>query len=257
MLLNRVLRYSYKSFPVQYQSYAFYSNKPPTVAVVLSGCGVYDGTEIHEAAAVLSHLSREGAEPLCFAPDIPQLHVVDHTKGQPAENQIRGVLTESARIARGYIQSLSSLQASMADAVVFPGGFGAAKNLSDWAIKGPDCAVNEDVARVLKEFHKDKKPIALCCIAPVLAAKVLSDIKITVGQMDKGTGKWPYAGTIDQLKSLGVHVELKNVNEISFDSKNLIITTPAFMYDGKFHEISDGIGLMIKKLMNVVDGQRK
>nr|XP_023486035.1 ES1 protein homolog, mitochondrial isoform X2 [Equus caballus] len=131
----------------------------PKVALVLSGCGVYDGTELHEASAILVHLSRGGAEVQIFAPDVPQMHVIDHTKGQPAESETRNVLTESARIARGKITDLARLSAANHDAAIFPGGFGAAKNLSTFAIDGKDCKVNKDVERVLKEFHEAGKPI--------------------------------------------------------------------------------------------------
>ncbi|XP_032031101.1 glutamine amidotransferase-like class 1 domain-containing protein 3, mitochondrial isoform X6 [Hylobates moloch] len=129
------------------------------VALVLSGCGVYDGTEIHEASAILVHLSRGGAEVQIFAPDVPQMHVIDHTKGQPSEGESRNVLTESARIARGKITDLANLSAANHDAAIFPGGFGAAKNLSTFAVDGKDCKVNQEVERVLKDFHQAGKPI--------------------------------------------------------------------------------------------------
>ncbi|XP_042759222.1 glutamine amidotransferase-like class 1 domain-containing protein 3A, mitochondrial isoform X3 [Panthera leo] len=129
------------------------------VALVLSGCGVYDGTELHEASAVLVHLSRGGAEVQIFAPDVPQMHVIDHTKGQPSESETRNVLTESARIARGKITDLARLSAADHDAAIFPGGFGAAKNLSTFAVDGKDCRVHKDVERVLKEFHEAGKPV--------------------------------------------------------------------------------------------------
>ncbi|KAF4797789.1 Glyoxalase ElbB [Turdus rufiventris] len=133
---------------------------------VLSGCGVYDGTEIHEASAVLVHLSRGGAEVQMYAPDVPQMHVIDHSKGQPAEAESRNVLVESARIARGKITSLAKLTTADHDAVIFPGGFGAAKNLSTFAVDGKDCKVNREVERVLKDFHKAGKPIG---VIPVVA----------------------------------------------------------------------------------------
>nr|XP_031316560.1 glutamine amidotransferase-like class 1 domain-containing protein 3A, mitochondrial isoform X1 [Camelus dromedarius] len=129
------------------------------VALVLSGCGVYDGTELHEASSILVHLSRGGAEVQIFAPDISQMHVIDHTKGQPSEGETRNVLTESARIARGKITDLAKLRAADHDAAIFPGGFGAAKNLSTFAVDGKDCRVDRDVERVLKEFHQAGKPI--------------------------------------------------------------------------------------------------
>ncbi|XP_067401263.1 glutamine amidotransferase-like class 1 domain-containing protein 3, mitochondrial isoform X1 [Emydura macquarii macquarii] len=173
------------------------------VAVVLSGCGVYDGTEIHEASAILVHLSRGGAEVQMYAPDIPQMHVIDHRKGQPAEAESRNVLVESARIARGKIMDLAKLTTKDHDAVIFPGGFGAAKNLSTFAVDGKDCKVNGEVERVLQEFHKAGKPIGLCCISPVLAVKVLPGAEVTVGHEGEEGGKWPYAGTAEAIKALG------------------------------------------------------
>uniref|UniRef100_A0A2K6ELF4 Glutamine amidotransferase class 1 domain containing 3 n=1 Tax=Propithecus coquereli TaxID=379532 RepID=A0A2K6ELF4_PROCO len=183
------------------------------VALVLSGCGVYDGTEIHEASAILVHLSRGGAEVQIFAPDVPQMHVIDHTKGQPSESETRNVLTESARIARGKIADLATLSAANHDAAIFPGGFGAAKNL-------------------------------LCCIAPVLAAKVLRGVEVTVGHEQEEGGKWPYAGTAEAIKALGAkhsHVDLKNK----------VVTTPAFMCETALHHIHDGIGAMVKKVLEL------
>ncbi|XP_077851252.1 glutamine amidotransferase-like class 1 domain-containing protein 3, mitochondrial isoform X4 [Macaca mulatta] len=185
------------------------------VALVLSGCGVYDGTEIHEASAILVHLSRGGAEVQIFAPDVPQMHVIDHTKGQPSESESRNVLTESARIARGKITDLAKLSAANHDAAIFPGGFGAAKNLSTFAVDGKDCKVNKEVERVLKEFHQAGKPIGLCCIAPVLAAKVLRGVEVTVGHEQEEGGKWPYAGTAEAIKALGAKHFVKEV-AISF-----------------------------------------
>lgn len=231
---------------------ASYSSHAPKVAVVLSGSGVYDGSEIHEASSILVHLTREGAVPQCYAPDILQMHVINHRKGSPEEKEKRNVLDESARIARGQVLPLSQLSSSVAQAVVFPGGFGAAKNLSDFAVNGVSCKVNEDVVRVLKDFHKAKKPIGLCCIAPVLAAKVLGNVTITLGRKDDGKGKWPHAGAIDAASQIGAIVVEKDVNEIAVDDKNLIVTTPAFMYEGQFHEVYNGIGNMIKKVVELI-----
>ncbi|ELV10338.1 ES1 protein like protein, mitochondrial [Tupaia chinensis] len=239
---------------------------PPSDRQVLSGCGVYDGTEIHEASAILVHLSRGGAEVQIFAPDVPQMHVIDHTKGQPSEGETRNVLTESGRIARGKITSLAELRAANHDAAIFPGGFGAAKNLSTFAVDGKDCNVNKDVERVLKEFHKAGKPIGLCCIAPVLAAKVLRGVEVTVGHEQEEGGKWPYAGTAEAIKALGAKHCVKEVT-ISFlaagslcvpkivhahvDQKNKVVTTPAFMCETALHHIHDGIGAMVKKVLEL------
>ncbi|KAL8598333.1 Glutamine amidotransferase-like class 1 domain-containing protein 3, mitochondrial [Nucella lapillus] len=212
------------------------------VAVVLSGCGVYDGSEIHEASATLVHLSRNKADVDIFAPDIEQMHVVNHIKGEPMEPN-RNVLVESARIARGKIAALSALKASGFDAVIFPGGFGAAKNLSTFAVDGTAMKVNPEVERVLKEFHGAKKPIGLCCIAPVLAAKVFPGCEVTVGS-DPDT-----AGAIEAMDS--THVK-KNVTECHVDSSNKIVTTPAFMCDADLYKIFDGVGLMVKQVLSLV-----
>lgn len=221
------------------------------VALVLSGCGVYDGTEIHEASAVLVHLSRGGAEVQIFAPDVPQMHVIDHTKGQPSESESRNVLVESARIARGKITDLAQLSAANHDAAIFPGGFGAAKNLSTFAMDGKDCKVNKEVERVLKEFHGARKPIGLCCIAPVLAAKLIKGVEVTVGHEQEEGGKWPYAGTAEAIKALGAKHCIKGVTEAHVDQKNKVVTTPAFMCETALHHIHDGIGAMVKKVLEL------
>uniref|UniRef100_A0A087Y2Q6 Si:ch211-153b23.5 n=1 Tax=Poecilia formosa TaxID=48698 RepID=A0A087Y2Q6_POEFO len=151
------------------------------VAVILSGCGVYDGTEIHEASAVLVHLSRAGAEVQMFAPDGDQMHVVNHCVGKPTEEK-RNILQESARIARGDVTDLAKLDVSAFDAAIIPGGFGVAKNLSDWAVKNKSCTVQPHLEKIIKDFHKAGKPLGMCCISPVLAAKLLPGCELTVGQ---------------------------------------------------------------------------
>jgi len=222
------------------------------IAVVLSGCGVYDGTEVHEAAAALAALSRGGAEITMYAPDKDQAHVVDHTKGAEMD-QPRNVLLESARIARGAVKPLSELTADDVDAAVFPGGFGAAKNLSDFGFKGADMTVDPEVSRILSSFHAAGKPLALCCIAPILAAKVLGSNGPTLTLGNCGSeDDWPYQGAIEAAKSFGANMELKAVEEVCVDTQNKIVTTPAFMYNGKFHEIQDGVGSMITELMKML-----
>lgn len=224
----------------------------PKIAVVLSGCGVYDGTEVHEAAAALAALSRAGAEIEMFGPDVDQAHVVDHTKGAEME-QTRSVMRESARIARGAVQSLDKLTVDAADAVVIPGGFGAAKNLSDFGFKGADMTVNGEMERVIKDFHSAGKPLALCCISPIIVAKVLGEKnpKLTLGSTGE-EGDWPYQGSIEVARGFGGIMEEKSVGEVCVDLENKIVTTPAFMYSGKFHEIQDGVSAMISELMKLL-----
>ncbi|GAB1610221.1 glutamine amidotransferase-like class 1 domain-containing protein 3A, mitochondrial isoform X1 [Argonauta hians] len=221
------------------------------VAVVLSGCGVYDGTEIHEASAVLVHLSRNHASVSMFAPDIDQTYTINHLRGEPMEPK-RNVLLESARIARGKISDLSELKASAFDAVIFPGGFGAAKNLSSFAVDGPDMKVIADVERILKEFHEAKKPVGLCCIAPVLAAKVIPGCEVTVGS-DKEGDRWPYATATENISKLGAKHINKEVTEAHIDLNNRIVTSPAFMCETSVHEVFDGIGEMVEGVLRLVN----
>ncbi|KAL4231236.1 Glutamine amidotransferase-like class 1 domain-containing protein 3 [Mactra antiquata] len=223
----------------------------PKVAVVLSGCGVYDGSEVHESSAVLVHLSRAGADISMFAPDIDQMHAINHTKGEPME-QNRNVLVESARIARGNIGALSTLNATDFDAVIFPGGFGAAKNLSTFAVDGTDMKVNSDVEKTIKDFHGQSKPIGLCCIAPVIAARLIQNVEVTVGQDKEDGGRWPYAGTTAAIQTMGAKHVLKNVDEAHTDTKNKVVTTPAFMCETKFHEIFDGVGKMVEGVIKLL-----
>jgi enhancing lycopene biosynthesis protein 2 len=217
--------------------------------VVLAGCGVYDGSEVQEAVAVLLNLSRAGAEVACFAPDVEQMHVIDHTKGQPAQGESRNVLTESARIARGEISPIDRLMADDFDAVVFPGGFGAAKNLCDFATKGADCTVHPEVERVVKMFHSKGKVIGMCCIAPVIAARVLGSnaggpgCSVTIGN-DADT-----ASAIEAMGSTNVD---KPVTEAHTDEANRLVTAPAYMYgDAKVHEVEAGIAKMVDRVLEM------
>ncbi|KAE8584177.1 hypothetical protein XENTR_v10020853 [Xenopus tropicalis] len=221
------------------------------VAVILAGCGVYDGSEIHESSAVYVHLSRAGAQTDFFAPNTDQMHVVSHTKGQPTK-ETRNVLEESARIARGNIKDLKDLDVSEYDAVIIPGGFGVAKNLSTWAVKGKDCSVAKEVEAVIKGFHGAKKPIGLCCISPVLAAKLFPGCELTVG-CDTECEKWPYAGTAAAIKELGCKHVNKQVSEVHVDAKNKLVTTSAFMCNSPVHEIYDGIGEMVKSVLQLTN----
>ncbi|XP_051486395.1 glutamine amidotransferase-like class 1 domain-containing protein 3, mitochondrial [Apus apus] len=219
------------------------------VAVVLAGCGVFDGSEIHEASAVLVQLSREGAEAELYAPDVDQMHVVDHMKGQPTQEK-RNVLVESARIARGNIKDLAKLYVKGLDALIIPGGFGVAKNLSTWATQGKSCTVCKEVEDVLKAFHAAKKPIGLCCISPVLAAKIFPGCELTVGH-DTECEQWPYARTAEALKELGCKHVNKQVSEVHVDVQNRLVTTSAFMCNAPIHQVHDGIGKMVQEVLRL------
>lgn len=219
-------------------------------AVILSGCGVYDGSEIHESVSVLLHLSQAGAEVQCFAPNTNQAHVVDHIEGKPVPGEQRNVLRESARIARGNISPLSELRVSGFDALFLPGGFGAAKNLSDFAFEGAGCSVDPEVEQAILSFHSANKPIGMCCIAPVIAAKVLGTkangpgCEVTIGS-DQGA-----AAAIAAMGS--THVS-RQVTEAHVDERNLIVTAPAYMYgDASLRDVHAGIGAMVDQVLGFV-----
>lgn len=205
------------------------------VAVVLSGCGVYDGSEIHEAVITLLNLQRLGAEVSFFAPDIKQAGAVNHLDGSE-EPAPRGVLAESARIARGDIAALSSFTATEFDALVFPGGFGAAKNLCTFAADGVECSVNADVERAINSMLELKKPMAFLCIAPVIAAKVVaSKANLTIGS-DPAT-----AAAIEAMGA--VHVNCRADSFVA-DRDFKIYSTPAYMLAKNTVEIDAGAGKM-------------
>ncbi len=216
------------------------------VGVVLSGCGVYDGSEIHEAVITLLAIDRAGAEAVCMAPDIAQMHVVNHLTGDVAEGETRNVLVESARIARGNVKNVKDVTAAEFDALILPGGFGAAKNLCDFAVNGPDCTVNPDVARIVRETVAAKKPLAAVCIAPALIAKVLGQSNspaLTIGTDE---------GTAGALNSMGAkHVDCP-VREFVVDKENRIVSTPAYMLAGRISEAADGIEKTVRTLIDMI-----
>lgn len=220
------------------------------VAVVLSGCGVYDGTEVHESSAVLTHLSRHGAQAACFAPDKDQMHVVDHTAGTEM-SETRNVLKESARIARGKISALTELPAEDFDALIVPGGFGAAKNLSTFATQGADMTVDPTLSEKIKAFHAAGKPIGLCCIAPVIAAKLIPGVEVTIGSDVEGTETWPYAGTAGAITAMGAKHVVTDVSQAHVDKNNKVVTTAAFMCETDIHKIHDGVGVMVSEVLKL------
>jgi enhancing lycopene biosynthesis protein 2 len=211
-------------------------------AVVLAGCGVYDGAEIHEAVLTLLAIKKQGADYVIFAPDIPQHHVINHTTGEEMPEK-RNVLTESARIARGNIQNLNSYLAEDFDGLIFPGGFGVAKNLCDFAFKGAACDINDSVAEAIQKTVDIGKPIGALCISPALIAKVLGDVNLTVGQ-DKGT--------IEQLEKLGAMHTNTNHGEVVKDNQYEIFTTPCYMLDAEITDIEEGASNIVKQMLEVM-----
>lgn len=213
----------------------------PRFAVVLSGCGVYDGTEIHEAVLTLLAIDRAGGVYQCFAPDTAQRDVVNHLTGQPA-GESRNALVESARIARGRIKPLSDFDAGAFDVLVFPGGFGAAKTLSSFAIDGPDCMVNPDVVAAVTGMAAAGKPIGALCIAPALIARVLGEVDLTIGND---------AGTAAALEQLGARHRNAGHGEVVVDRVRKVVSTPCYMLDAHISQIADGADAAVRALIEL------
>jgi enhancing lycopene biosynthesis protein 2 len=211
------------------------------VAIILSGCGVYDGSEIHEATLAMLALSKNEVEYDCFAPDKDQYHVVNHLTGEVTEEK-RNVLVESARISRGSILAIDKLNVSDYCGLLLPGGFGAAKNLSDFAINGDNYSVDEDVAKVIVAFHQSRKPIAALCIAPVILAKVLG-ARVTIGN-DRATA--------DILAGVGATHVNKEYNEVAIDEKNLIVTNPCYMLAESIYQVSLGAEAAVAAMLGLM-----
>lgn len=211
------------------------------IAVVLAGNGVFDGAEIHEATLTLLSIVRNSAQYQCFAPDINQAHVINHITGEEMP-ETRNVMVEAARIARGDIKPLSEYKAADYDAIIFPGGFGAAKNLCTFAFDGVDCTVNADTENAIRETVVAEKPIGALCIAPALIAKVLGDIEITIGE-DKGTA--------EAVEKMGATHVITTHGEIIVDEKYKIITTPCYMLNATIDQIATGAENAVKKLLEI------
>ena len=212
------------------------------IGVVLSGCGNKDGAELHESVLTLWAIHKHGADYQCFAPDIPQHHVLNFITGVEMPES-RNVLLESARIARGDILDLRKFQATALDAVIFPGGLGAVKNLSTYAFDGPDCQVNEEVARVIREMAAHQKPIGALCIAPVLVAKVLGDVEVTVGD-DQATAT--------ALQRMGARSKICAHGQIVIDRRRKVVTTPCYMLESRVDQIADGAENLVKAVLGLI-----
>jgi enhancing lycopene biosynthesis protein 2 len=212
------------------------------VAVILSGCGVYDGAEIHESVITLLRLDQRGAQVQCFAPNIPQLHVIDHLTGEQT-SETRNVLVESARIARGQVKDIREADVSEFDALIVPGGFGAAKNLSNFAVEGDKCTVQPDVLALAEAFAEAGKPIGLMCISPALAAKIYGPgVVCTIGN-DAGT-------SAAVVKMGGTHEEC-DVHDIVEDTQRKLVTTPAYMLATSISDAASGIYKLVDRVLEL------
>ncbi len=223
----------------------------PKIGVLLSGCGVFDGTEIHEGVFTLYQLEKQGAEPVCIAPDMDQHHVLDHRNGNEMDQQ-RNVLVESARIARGDIRSVEQVELSELDGLAIPGGFGAAKNLTEWAFKGPDGSIREDVKGLIKSMAEAGKPIGAVCMGPTVVAKALADSdltpKLTVGTTASAS---PYDidGINQGVQATGASIEEHEANEMAEDAEHRIATAPCYNMEANIVQVHDGIEKVMGKVV--------
>ncbi len=217
------------------------------VGVLLSGCGVMDGAEIHESVVTLLALDRAGAEILCMAPNADQMHVINHLTNDEAKGETRNVLTEAARIARGEIRDAAAVKADELDALILPGGFGAAKNLCTFAVDGPSCRVQPDVRRLVSEVSDAKKPIGAICIAPAIIAAVLGSKRpvLTIGT-DQQTAK--------ALESMGATHQDCPVDQAVTDENLNIVSTPAYMLGPSIKDVAKGIEALVDKVLALAKG---
>jgi enhancing lycopene biosynthesis protein 2 len=214
-----------------------------TIGVLLSGCGVHDGSEIHEAVLTLLALDRAGVVIQCLAPDMEQRDVVNHLTGEPI-GESRNVLVESARIARGNIKDIREISATDLDGLIIPGGFGAAKNLSDFAFEGASARVHHEVKRLLNEMADAGKPVGAICIAPATLVKALTDRhpEVTIGSD---------LATAAAIKSMGGKHYDCAVDEICLDTRLKIVTTPAYMLGPGIKDVAVGIETLVAEVIRL------
>ncbi|WP_099608494.1 isoprenoid biosynthesis glyoxalase ElbB [Vibrio coralliilyticus] len=212
------------------------------IAVILSGSGVFDGAEIHESVLALHAIEKQGASWHCFAPNIDQLHVINHITGEEMA-ETRNVLTEAARIARGNIEDVAKLNAEEFDALLLPGGFGAAKNLTDFAVNGAECSINTHVASACRAFAQARKPAGYLCIAPAIIPMIYDNgVKGTIGNDD---------ATASAFNALGGEHITCEVDDIVFDEEHKVLSTPAYMLAGNISQAASGIEKLVSKLVEV------
>jgi enhancing lycopene biosynthesis protein 2 len=224
------------------------------IGVIFSGAGVFDGTEIQEGVFTLLAIKKAGGEAVCFAPDIEQHHVINHITGQEMPEK-RNVLVESARIARGEIKSLDQFNVDDIDALVLPGGFGAAKNLTKWAFSGPEGEINSQVKNAIAYMVKAGKPVAGLCMGPTVIAKALEDTGVaailTVGTTEEAS---PYEiGAISQgMEKTGATAVMKTVNEVAVDLENKIVTAPCYMMEADILQVRNNVQKAIDELVKLI-----
>ena len=219
-------------------------------ALLLTGVGRGDGSETIETAAMLFALHKHNIKVTAFAFDRPLTDNINHLTSE-AETQKRNAMVESARIMRGDVSDITSLDAIDYDMLVIPGGFGVAKNFCDFAFKGGEMSVDPKIQEILMSFHFQKKPIGACCIAPVLLAKVIPNAMVTLGM--KGE-EFPFNGSIDAARSWGAKCELKDIGEVCVDKDNMLVTSPAFMKDAEnWYPVLVGNERIIQEMLNLME----
>ncbi len=225
------------------------------IGVLLSGCGVYDGAEIHESVFVLLAIAEAGHEAVCIGVDKDQHHVINHLNGEE-QKQSRNMLEEAARIARGEITEVNDITPADIDALVIPGGFGSAKNFTNWAFKGPEGEILPEVKLLIVNMINVGKPIAALCVSPVVMAKALeqSDIKptMTIGS-DQAASPYDIKGFVQGLEATGVQTEMKLKNEVNIDKSNKIVTAPCYMMDSDLVTIRNNIANAINAMIELVE----
>lgn len=223
------------------------------IAVLLAGSGVYDGSEIHEAVLTLLALDEAGATYQCVAPDKPQFHVINHLTGEPM-SESRNVLLESARIARGKVKALKDMKASDFDALIIPGGFGAAKNLNEWAIKGPDGAIDPEVKAFILDFMRLNKPIGAMCMGPTVVAQALagSDYhpQLTVGST-AAPSPYDIAAISAGMERMGSKAVMRTVQQIEVDVTHKIVTAPCYMMEARISDIRLNTNQLVDALLKL------
>lgn len=223
------------------------------IGVLLSGCGVYDGAEIHESVLTLLAIEEAGAKAVCLSVNKNQHHVVNHLTGEEMlEN--RNMIIESARIARGAVHDISTYDISQVDALVIPGGFGSAKNFSTWAFDGPNGTILPEIKHLIQKFISNKKPIAALCVSPVVLALAMGDSELhptmTLGSDQE---KSPYDIQVFSagMEQKGVQTEMKTIREISVDENLKIVSAPCYMMDASVLEIRNNITQAIQTLIKL------
>lgn len=221
------------------------------IGVLLSGCGVYDGAEAYETVITLLALDRAGATARVMAPDVAQLHVVNHLTGQVVEGQTRNVLEEAARLCRGEIEDVAGVFETDLDGLVIPGGFGVAKNLSSFATDGPDCSVQPEVSRLVVDLLEAGKPVGAICIAPAMIAAILRDLKKR-GRLTVGSGDGD--GAVAAIEAMGCEHSACPVEDIREDEELGIVTTPAYMEARSIAQAAEGIEKLVARVLERAEG---